>query len=414
MRKNINQIAWITILISFTICLTLMAMIPLSARYYVLSAQEAQSVTLEVQRGPLRVTIAGRGEPVAIAEQREDIPEETIVATDSTAGRLVIHTPVEDGPVITTVQLYDHTQVRLISARSPRYETSRLPHEVQLDVEAGRVRLNIVEGDGRETVVNVSTPHGEASLTTGSYEIRVNATTAVTVFHGQAVVSKDALSAEATSDEMMIINRQQISTPMTAAHNLIANGDFSEPLEDTWTPYNRDIQIEGESGGQVNEIETEGMHAAMIVRQGLGHAETGITQQLDVDVSDLRFLQLHMLLRVKQHDVPVCGTEGSECPVMVRIDYQDANGADQHWIQGFYWLQDLNIPGNPSVCRTCPTRNPHIQVVEDTWYPYLSSNLIPLLSSQDGEAPTKITSISIYASGHSYESYFASVELIGE
>ena len=123
-------------------------------------------------------------------------------------------------------------------------------------------------------------------------------------------------------------------------------------------------------------------------------------------------LELHVLLQIKDQNVPMCGTLGSECPVMVRIDYQDAQGADNEWLQGFYWLADTTTPGNPSVCVTCNTRNPHIQVRRDIWYSYLSPNLVPLLS-HDGQPPTMIESITVYASGHTYHAMVDEVELIG-
>jgi len=184
-------------------------------------------------------------------------------------------------------------------------------------------------------------------------------------------------------------------------------------LEDNWESYNKGIEIEGEPEGQVQWTEIENQPAVVIEREGEGHAETGISQQLDADISDFDFLQLYLLLRIEEHNVPVCGTYGSECPVMVRIDYRDAYGANREWLQGFYWLLDTSTPGNPSVCVRCSTRNEHIRVSEDIWYPYLSPNLIPLLS-QDGQAPTLIKSITVYASGHTYSSAIAEIELIGE
>ncbi|MBE9508889.1 MAG: hypothetical protein IMY86_12685, partial [Chloroflexi bacterium] len=124
-------------------------------------------------------------------------------------------------------------------------------------------------------------------------------------------------------------------------------------------------------------------------------------------------LRLHLAVHIVEHSIPVCGEKGSECPVMVRVVYEDANGAEQEWLQGFYSQPNTGASENPLVCVTCSTKNPHIQVREDTWYPYLSPNLIPQLSSQDGEPPTMIKSITIYASGHAFHSMITELELIG-
>jgi hypothetical protein len=137
---------------------------------------------------------------------------------------------------------------------------------------------------------------------------------------------------------------------------------------------------------------------------------------MNADIRPFSSLQLGLILRIEEHSVALCGSAGSECPVMVRIDYQDAEGIDQEWLQGFYATPNINAAGDPTFCEPCPanSRQPHIQVREDIWYPYLSPNLIPLLSSQDGKAPTTITAVTIYASGHTYKSMVAEVELIAQ
>ncbi|MBL7063463.1 MAG: FecR domain-containing protein [Anaerolineae bacterium] len=414
MRRNPERLAWIVLLLSFFTCMSLVVAVPLGIRWYVLNASVRQEVALEVQRPPLSVALAGRGEPVAIAQDRDDIPERTVVDTDATSGRLVMHAPRTDDPVIiATVQLYHDTEVVLSSARSPRFPASSLPHKIVLEMRAGHVRISVPGHEERPTVVEVYTPHGAATLTEGNYEVKVNTTTEVTVRSGQANVISNEMVVRLGPAERATVGDERIVGPRPAARNLITNGDFQAPLEDGWRSYNKDIELEGEPEGQVQRTEIENQPAVVVEREGVGHAETGITQELDADIRDFSFLRLHLLLRVEEHNVPVCGSEGSECPVMVRIDYRDAYGADREWLQGFYSLLDTSTPGNQPVCVTCSTRNEHIRVSEDTWYPYLSPNLIPLLS-QDGQSPILIKSVTVYASGHTYQSAIAEVELIGQ
>jgi len=414
-RDNPERLAWVILLLSFFTCIGLVVSVPLGVRHYILHACVGQNVTLEVQRPPLSVTLPGRGLPVSVAEHYDDVPERTIVTTDATAGRLVMHTPRADSPVVATVQLYDHTEVTLASARSPRFAASRLPHQIALKVRVGRVRISIADDNGRSTVVEVHTPHGTITLVEGTYWISVDATTTeITVRDGYAKVSGAEQSTSLGPAERAIIrDDDQIFGPLSAARDLVVNSDFAAPLDEGWTSYSKDIQIAGQSGGEVQSTEIEGRPAIVIERRGEGHAETGITQQLDTDIRDFSFLQLHLLLYIEEHNVPVCGSLGSECPVMVRIDYKDADGTDRRWLQGFYSLPDANAPGNPLFCVTCDIRNDHIQVPEDTWYPYDSDNLIPLLS-QDGKAPILISSITVNASGHTYRAFIAEVELIGQ
>ncbi len=413
MRRNPERLAWIVLLLSFFTCVGLVVAVPLGIRWYVLNASVRQEVALEVQQPPLSVTLPGRGEAVAIAQDRDDIPERTVVDTDATSGRLVMHAPQDDPVIIATVQFYHDTKVVLSSARSPRFPASSLPHKVVLEMKAGHVRISVPDHQERPTVVEVHTPHGAATLTEGNYEVKVNTTTEVTVRSGQADVISNGLVVRLGPVERATMSDERIVGPRPAARNLITNGDFQAPLEDGWKSYNKGIEIEGEPEGQVQRTEIEDHLAVVIEREGEGHIETGISQQLDADIRDFSFLRLHLLLRIEEHDVPVCGSQGTECPVMVRIIYKDADGADREWLQGFYSLLDTSTPGNEPFCRTCPIPYKHIHVPEDTWYPYDSDNLVPLLS-RDGQVPILIKSITIYASGHTYSSAIAEVELIGE
>ena len=416
MRDNPERLAWIILLTSFFTCIGLAVATPLGVRHYILQTCVPQNVKIEVQRGPLRVTLAGRGEPIAIDQERDEIPERTVIATDATTGRLVMHASRADDSVVATVQLYENTETVLSSARTPRFSASRLPHQVILEVKTGRVRVSASRYAGRATIVEVQTPQGTATLREGRYTIEVDQeTTHITVQEGLTeLLSETNPSIQlGPAQRAMIAKDGLITGPLPAARNLIANGDFASPLEGQWVSYSKDIQIDGESGGEVQRAEVEGRPVVVITRRGMGHAETGINQQIGTDIRDFSVLQMHLLLRIEEQNVPVCGSLGSECPVMVRIAYEDADGADQEWLQGFYSLPDTSTPGNPSFCVTCSMRNEHIQVPEDTWYAYDSDNLIPLLS-QDGKAPIQIRSITAYASGHTYQSTIAEIELIGQ
>ncbi len=415
MKSNPERLAWVVLLLSFFTCVVLAVSGPLSVRHYVLHARMEQRVILEVQRPPLSVTLAGRGLPVSVAEHHDDIPERTTVTTAATAGRLAMYAPLSNSPLVATVQLYEHTEVTLSSARSPRFSTSRLPHQIILEMQTGRVRIGVSGDSGRPATVEVRTPHGLALLREGTYWINVSGTTTeITVRNGYASASNNVEQSIALGPaERAIIRDNRVSGPLSAARDMVVNGNFAAPLNEGWTSYSKDIQIAGETGGEVRSVEIEGRPVVAIERRGEGHAETGITQQLDVDVRDFSFLQLHLLLYIEEHNVPVCGSLGSECPVMVRIDYKDADGADQQWLQGFYSLPDASTPGNPLFCVTCTIRNDHIQAPEDTWYSYDSDNLIPLLS-QDGKTPILIDSITVNSSGHTYKTFIAEVELIGQ
>jgi len=404
MKDNPERLAWVVLLASFFTCIGLTVAVPLGIRYTILHASVPQDVVLEVQRGPLRATLAGRGEPVAIDEERDDIPEHTIVATDATAGRLVMYTPQVDGPVIATVQLYDDTEAVLSSARSPRFSASRLPHQVTLEVRAGRVRVSASNDDVRPTLVQVQTPHGAATLQEGSYEVKVNGTaTEVTVRDGEATVTNNAGRVVPLGPaERATIAGEQIAGPLPAARDLIVNSDFQASLENGWTSYSEQTDPE-QPPGSVRIVTDAGRTVAAFFRDGSNHAEVGIRQEINYDVRDFTWLEFHLAVRIIDQNIAGfggCGYLGSECPIIVRVDYKDIHGTDREWLHGFYtgapapdwlmnwWAEEVQ-PGN--------------------WYTYDSGNLMEELADTP---PAVIKSLTIYASGHSFNAMVTEVDLL--
>ncbi|MDY6877632.1 MAG: hypothetical protein SWK90_15730 [Chloroflexota bacterium] len=405
MRKNTERVAWIVLLTSFFACIGLAVAVPLSIRWYILNASIKQNVTIEVQRPPLSVTLPGLSEPVAIAEDRDNILERTTVVTEeATDGRIVMYAPQADDPaIIATVRLYYNTEVVLSSARSPRFPASRLPHRVALEIEAGRVRINVSNDDGRSTIVEVHTHHGTATLTEGSYEVKVNeVTTEVTVRDGQTEVVNNAGHVMPLGQaERAITDDEQIAGPLPAARNLIVNGDFEDPLEKGWTSYSEQTDPE-QPPGSVNPITDAGREAVNFYCSGNNHTEVGIRQEINYDVRDFTSLELLLDTRIIYQNIlgfGGCGYLSSECPIIVLIDYKDIYGTDRQWRHGFYTGEpDPEWPLYPWT----------EQIPLGNWRTYETGNLMDELADA---SPATIKSITIYASGHSFNVIVTAVEL---
>jgi hypothetical protein len=405
MTKNPERLAWVVLLTSFFICIGLTLAVPLGVRAFVLFSRVEQNITLEVQRGPLRVTWPGRGEPIAIAEERSDIPVRTVVTTDLTEGRLVMHTPEENGPVVVSVQLYNNTEAVLSSASSPRFSISQLPHQVVVEVRAGRVRINVSDTAERPTVAEVQTPHGTITLTEGSYEVKVNTATEVTVRYGKAEVHLGQWAMSLDPAQRAIVSADKIKGPLPAIRNLVVNGDFQHQIDGwaaDWSRYSQQTDPQ-QPQGSVGIVVNEGREVVNYYRDGSNHAEIGIRQEIDYDVRDFASLELHMAVRVISEDIGGfggCGYLGSECPIIVRMEYEDTYGSDSSWQHGFYigesksdWL----------------THGWAEAISEGTWQTYDSGNLMEELVDAP---PALIKSLTIYASGHSFHAMVTEVELL--
>jgi hypothetical protein len=193
---------------------------------------------------------------------------------------------------------------------------------------------------------------------------------------------------------------------LSPERNLVINGNFRLPLEGTWET-SHDLQEPTESPGEVTIVTDGSRRVALFQRTGTYHAETDLRQVINKDVRDFQALKLHFVVKIISHDVFVCGQAGSECPMMVRLDYKDENGTDRSFLQGFYWQFDPNGV-NPNYNTTSGTRVEHIRVQRDFSFTYDSGDLLKSLS------PSQITAITFYASGHSYSASIAEVELLGE
>ena len=422
MRQNPERLAWLVLLISFAACVGLVVGVPLTARWYLLYSHTGELVTLDVQEGTLLYTCPGAEEtPAGVVNRQQDLCQGREGAQVSTGpsdqGLLSIHPRTPLTATLASVQLYRGTRLRIQEARAPRFPLSAEPHRVVMRIESGRIRVHIPPLLERNVLLQIYTPQALVQVTDGSTYVEVNnQQSQVIVREGQALVVALANNTGVSvnrDQRAVVLTGSGLSDVQPAERNLIADSDLREPMGAVWRSFTADPEIDGESRGSASNVIAERGPVVELARVGTGHAETGIAQEVNRDIRDFRSLQLHIVLRVLQQDVPVCGSQGTECPVMVRIDYVDEGGGTRSWLQGFYYLPDRNLKPNPEFCVTCNPRNPHIRTTSGVWYPYDSPNLIPFFSEL-GPAPVTLKSVSIYASGHTYQSQIAEIELSGQ
>lgn len=397
MTQNRERLAWIILLVSFTLCVSIAVGVPLGVRQFLLTATRAQPTLLQPQQGTPGLQRGGRGDLIALRDPTWDVPAGSVLTTDGAAQALLtFYAPASESEVVATVQVYGDTRLRVTSARSPRFGISPLPHHLNLQVESGRGRITVFPTEERETTAQLRTPHLTAMLTAGSYEARVyGSLTEFIVRQGHAEATSTAGHSVSLKDAQRTI-AQAGAVPLEAlpaARNLLVNGDFRQPLEVGWETYTVEA-------GTVQTTTVAGRPAARFFREGIGHAEVGIRQALNYDVRDFTSLVFHLTVMVQGQSLPGCGSAGSECPIIVRIDYQDIYGEDRIWYHGFYsapkaandylyWWSD--------------------QIPLQTWTSYDSDNLM-----RSDAPPALIKSVTIYASGHSFDALVTEVELLAQ
>jgi hypothetical protein len=321
--------------------------------------------------------------------------------------------PDEEQTLLARMQVYGNTNVVIEAADYPRFAVSSASSEARLALPGGRILLTIPQDSMQPLTVVLDVPQGQIEISeAGQYSIiAANTATQVAVLRGQAMLTDNGSSLALATDQRGIMPAVgALSGPLDTERSLVENGDFSAGIQE-WVALAASIEVADQPTVEIKVTDVAGEPALEFARAGIGHADTGLRQIVDADVTDFESLRLLVAMRILEQSLGVCGREGSECPIMARIEYVDVNGVPQVWQQGFYAQGNVG-PETPDVCVTCPPPlNEHQSVPYQQLVFYESDNLIEKLS-QLGIAPGHIKTLTIVASGHSFRSELLEVALL--
>ncbi len=414
MLKKTESLAWLVLTLSFFTCITLALGVPLGTRRYVLTSVRPLDIVLQRRQGTVTLQEPGSS-PSLVVESSVAVTPRSRIQGDSDADALLLfyHPDQPDSPVA-AIQLYGKTDLVVSSARTPRFAASALPHRIHIQVTQALNMHPSVFGNGRDTELYVETSQGSMRLEEGAFRLEVEQRqTTLIVNAGRAAVTDPA-----TGEPLVLVPLQR--TEITAdgvgdiyvgARDLLSNrnGSFEAPLDDSWTVY-RDWFDASEDGGAVLQAQLgDEERIVTFERAGVSHAETGIRQEINQDIREAKSLRIRARVRISTQTLPVCGSVGTECPIMIRIYYVDQeSGSVREWLQGFYFMEGDNEP----FCQICRDWKPEqIRVPQDVWYDYESPDLLPLLRAQQ-TVPAAIQSIEIYASGWTYGSSIDDIAIL--
>ena len=416
-RENPERLAWVVMLLSFTVFGVLLVLIPWSISNAIQYLPVSQTARLDPSvESFFSVYLPKSGDAIAVTGANSKmIAVGSVIeaASDAAQGTLSLISDEEEktAQALGSVQLYSGTRVKILRLSRPFFKSwSTEPYHATLFLERGQARIFTNSGKARPLAVQLETPHGIVMLATGSYQISVeDARTEVTVVAGAAtlqhtpnrqLVVSEGLRAWMTASELP-------TEAASAQQNLIRNGSFTPPVLNSWQSYQGPEGIQ--EPGSVSFTEREGRKVAYFIHQASQnfHNEVGIMQTIDkkVDIYDSLIFQLDVNLLFQ--NLPGAGYMNTEFPLRFEITYTDEYGKDLSWGYGFYY-RNPEAPG-PSVVEAEKGE----QVLQAQWHTYRSPNLIELLDQQ-GTRPSRINSIRIYASGWNYESQVSEVYLYAE
>lgn len=330
------------------------------------------------------------------------VDEGVNISTDDTSQALL--TFFDDS----SLTMYSHTDITLTETENPRFGLSSNPTRIKIQVDQGRVRATSSRSRA-DLNFDIQTPHALIQLDQGSFSIEVSETeTQVTTRLGEATLNGDGQQSIVLSQgqRAVIGPETPLTGPLPAAQNLLSDSSFNSTFEGSWDSYAIE-QIEGITT-TVKVVNFEDRPVLEFRSQGRDniHSERGIIQTVNKDVRDFQSLRIFAEVRLIHQSLPGGGYQGSEFPIMIRLDYEDAEGNDRQWYHGFYYApppENYYLYNQPD--------NSAEQVARFIWYPYESENLLATLGPTK---PVFIKSIRIYASGWLYDAMVANISLLAQ
>jgi hypothetical protein len=400
-----QRLAWAILIGSFLICVVISIAIPLTINAIIQGATQDLLTMIQANQGTLGIDDeSGLRRAVIAGDTAEIVEPNTSLLTDSTATAIMMMSTPFDETLLARFNIGSNTTLHLNQATAPRFTWSNSEQVIDLELESGRVRLTMLDSETRPTAMKLKTPQGEIIIREpGQYSVIVtNDATQVAAQEGTVGVS-------ANDSTLILSSRERAEIPTGAApqgpldpeRSLVQNGDFSQGF-DHWSEYTWKVELADQPSGKTEIKDIDGEPTLHFERIGVGHADARILQSINQNVIDYESLRLLLTLRVLEQSLGVCGVQGSECPLFVRIDYIDENGVNQIWQHGFYASGVIDDNTTPGACVSCAViQGNHEQVPQAQDY-FFEVDLREELARQGALPPRSIESISLIASGHSF------------
>jgi hypothetical protein len=379
-----------------------------------------------VSRGTIGVSTLDDPDERVVRDRLAVDTGERFRADELSQGHLTFADGLGDDRVIATVQLLGGSRAELSRATRPRFGLGDAPYSILLTQVVGRVEVVIAPRLEREIRLEIENGGRRVRLDqAGHYLLQFGADSlTVTVREGKALVIDGQGSAKLLEPSQTVsLQGDNPIDVQTVLLDLIANSRFTESgaeptLPDRWGCYEQRDDT-NEPAGVYERVLFQDRYALHLDRTGPGRqhqATTGCQQRfVATDVRGYDSLTIRATVYLASHSVSGCGAQGTECAVILRMQYYNEEnlraGTISEWIQGFYIHFDERT-GARIRCDSC-TRN-HQHVNAEAWYTFESDDFVLDLSiEQRGLRPVEIVQISVYASGHEYEAYISEIALLG-
>lgn len=414
MRRHPERTAWIVLGGAFAAFCLLAYLVPAGLKWAVETAAANHTLVL-TGSNTVYVQRPGRA---SLEANLTDIPVGSLIATEADAQATLNFISPDGGETLASLSIYGDTQLTVTAADSPRFGTwSVRPHLIRLILTKGRLRVFSAGDVGRPVEITItSAPEATTQITVAGANASVESTfvgTTVAVREGWAMVTAQGQSLTLEKDQRAEVALGAAPAgPLPVERDLIRDGEFGEPPGVNWRVDARPPANPNESPGEVQPVIIGGRRAMKFQRLGQDWGQVGLEQDLNQDVRDFTSLRLVLDVFLSYQDLSNCGSQGTECPVIVKLRYLDPGGLEKEWLQGFYYKYDANPVFGYTFCAPCsPRYGDHLRVDQNQWRTYESDNLLAAARNA-GASMARLKSISLYGSGHTFDSSVAQVQLL--
>ncbi len=428
-RTDPHRLAWGVLLMAFAVFCVTCAAAGFVVNFFLFQSTVPMLSNLTVSRGSVEVTEPA--DPIARSVRTPvNLSGIAEVGTDSQSqAKLFVRDTLADGRLIAIVTLHTNSTLTLRTAARPRFNWSTSGYFVDLRDVSGRFDITIVPDLGRDVLVTLRSTQGVLINLSESGDYIVNTSnTRVQVLNragmavlvpigsqvgyvvpvaGQGVVDTETNTFETRQGYTELLQ----NSSFTALNPSVSSGDAQELLSG-WVCNNDPTD---DPPGSYRSQMVDGVMLLRLERFGdaTTHGRTSCVQTfgqtgLDVVARGFDYLALRATFSINFQSLNACGIEGSECPLMLRVDYIDQNGQAQKWYHGFFSANDEQLL-YPLQCNSC--RQAHEFINPKTWYTFDSANLFALLPPD--QRPVQIVAVWFYASGHQFDVQVSEIALLG-
>jgi hypothetical protein len=426
------RLAWGVILLAFAVFCTICVTSTIGVHYFFFRSSLSLDVTLHVGRGTVVVEASDGVEQAESGER--GLGNDTMIRTDQTdpfsQAAISFRDPDSQDDLVAFVTLNRASSAQLNKTSRPRFEWSSSTYYLELLEVSGVIDILIFENLNRDIKAVVQASNGiEVVLSSsGRYVVEVtDSYVKLTNRHGEAVIINQnkliGLSVPEGQGGILPVG-DEMGQLVPASVELASNGDLltldpdssdsdtiNLPVGWSCTNWSNDNSLKGQYRV---DLAPDGRTSLRLVRSGVVDASGGTRceqslgeNQNGIIISDYDNLSVQATFYINSQSLSRCGTDASECPLMLYIKFIDIEGVSRDWFHGIYAHED---PGNDDRLRCDSCFDNHLFIREKTWYTYNSGNLFSIFLQN--QRPFVITDIAFYASGHEYDVFVDAVTLV--